>query len=149
MIHNERNTDGLLSQHMKNFVMYMSSTNEISNTSFETGTFVWHYERNKSSPKKLNKVLSSWNKSLGLKLKAFKAYRNELGHTRATLNVVLSQSGLNKLEKYSNSLPLQKVKSFLKKPKSFREFIKTLNKTDYDTQLKIQSEFFNTVNIRF
>lgn len=150
MVHNEINTDGVWSQHKKNFSMYMGSTNTVKDFTYKTASFVWHYERDNSSPKKLNKVLAKWNKSLGLNsLKEFKAYTNKLGHTRATLNLVLSQAALDRLTKLSQGKITSYAKKLLRKPELFRNYLKSLNKEDLTTTLKVQTEYFNTVNFKY
>ena len=150
MLHNEINTDGVLSQHKKEFIMYMGSKNKVSDFNYKTSSFVWHYERDQATLNKLNRVLKRWNKSLNIRaLKTFKAYRNKLGHTRATMNLVLAQSGLLKLEKMSHNNKKSFTKKLLKDNQLFSKFMNSLAKEDYKVTLKIQTEYFKSALLNY
>lgn len=153
MIHNEVNTEGIWSRHMKNYSMYMGAENSLnsgdSSFTYDTDNFVWFFESDKVSKVKLNKVLRKWNKFIGSeKLEKFYSSEKNLGYARATLNLVLknkSHSLLKEIAEKEYSISVKKlVKKMLKKKDLFHDVMNKLGKSNYSTTLKIESENYNS-----
>ncbi|OIQ20804.1 MAG: hypothetical protein BM556_02345 [Bacteriovorax sp. MedPE-SWde] len=146
MVHKERNTDGILSAHKKDYSMYMGMKNQTGSFKYNTSSFVWHYERDRVSLKQLNKVLAKWNKSINSKkLLPFKAYTKKLGHARATVNLVFTEIGHNKLKELAKGNIKLLSKKMLNSPKKFKEVLNKIGKKNFHKSLQIQTEFFNKV----
>ena len=152
MIHVERNTHGFFSKHMKNYKMYMQGSFLFDNEVFNTNSFVWLFERNRTSCKKLSSKISKWSKTLLLKTQAIlESCKGNLGYSRTLANMVLRPSAILKLKEIQESLKIEKyddlIKKMLKSRKYFDKVIDQLDNDDYVYTFEIVSEKYQKITL--